>query len=489
MKHIVKNIATCIFALSLFLMFADVSSALTLQESYYLQTLYPKLPKNEASYPARLNVKFSISKMGVILKGPSQTVLKGTCGMNASINEDEMISILKQALSSVSSYKELENAVNDKNTVSSLTEKLKFTDEDIEEVLKNLRELVGLGDIPGLFNPISAPDIEALNGDLFHDYELINGAFEFGEQTGDIIDILAGQGDIVDFIKPDLLPSIQDLLYNGAKISWQEFLKDQQKWKDIATMYQAKQRLRQYYARVDELVRDFMSKNGNWTIRINDQQVVDSLYNFEVNAFAPYIWTADIELVKNDNSYGNINGVYQGRFNVKMDAELSSYDSNYHNLWAAAENKILDETGGAALGRPYWKAKSQAANQPSQELVVLDSEAYAVTLSLPAGVNRTIFELPVDVMTLNQKETVMVEDMQSSIEAADTNPMGYTVTHIRTIISDSRIGFWDKTLEFIQIHNLTGETYSSESPDEEDILGGLLEFRPYFEMTLVVDML
>ena len=159
------GLALCLLAVP-----ALPAQALPLQETYYLQTPYPNLPKSAASYPARL----------IVTLAETETVtLHGTCGMNVSLTEEEMLVLLKQALSAVPEYKELEDAAQDKHTQSQLTEKLKFTDEDVKEVMDNLLELIGMDDIPGMFNPIETPDIEALNGDLFHDYELVNGAFEF----------------------------------------------------------------------------------------------------------------------------------------------------------------------------------------------------------------------------------------------------------------------------------------------------------------------
>ena len=302
-----KQIKRLFSLLLLFVLAASLTlpaSALTLQESYYLQTLYPNLPKDSSSYPARL----------IVNTGNFNVTLHGTCGMNASLTEEQMLAILKQALGAISGYKELEDAAQDKHLQSQLTEKLKFTDEDVKEVMKNLLSLMGWDDIPDMLNPVSLPDIEAFNGNLFHDYELIEGAFEFGDTAEEIAGMLAGQGDLLDFIEPDMLPSIQDLLYNGAKISWEEFQKDKQKYKDIISLSQANERLRQYYARVDELVKKAQSESGAWAIRIYDQQVAEGKMNPLYDHTVPGIFTADIELVKDDGSFGNINGTYTGRF-------------------------------------------------------------------------------------------------------------------------------------------------------------------------------
>ena len=460
------------------------AQALSLQETYYLQILYPNLPKNASSYPARLMVAMP--------NGVSVT-LKGTCGMDASLTPEEMLAILKQALGAVKGYQELEDAAQDKHTQSQLTEKLKFTDEDVKEVMDNLLELIGMDDIPGMFNPIEMPDIEALNGDLFHDYELVNGAFEFGEQTGEIIDLLAGQGDLIDFVKPDLLPSIQDLLYNGAKISWEEFQKDQQKYKDIVTLYQAKQRLRTYYAKVDELVKNAQSENGSWAIRIYDQQVVDYKIMSLISApTIPLIVSADIELVKDDGSYGNIGGTYTGSFKVDADGDFFEIDTNYHNMIA----EELNSTAGASVltvgGGTAWSGTSTTVNRPSEMKFALESAQAAVSLALPAGVGRTIFELPLDATALDANYSYVI-DLVSEIQRRE--PDRGTTTWTYTMINEDD----GETYRYYSIQHQAhggcinaqyepGHAYSMYGQPMEETQPSA-DIRDHIQMTLVVDML
>ena len=99
MKQI-KRLFSLLLLLVLAASLALPASALTLQESYYLQTLYPNLPKDSSSYPARL----------IVNTGNFNVTLHGTCGMNASLTEEQMLAILKQALGAISGYKELEDA-------------------------------------------------------------------------------------------------------------------------------------------------------------------------------------------------------------------------------------------------------------------------------------------------------------------------------------------------------------------------------------------
>lgn len=471
-----KQIKRLFSLLLLFVLAASLTlpaSALTLQESYYLQTLYPNLPKDSSSYPARL----------IVNTGNFNVTLHGTCGMNASLTEEQMLAILKQALGAISGYKELEDAAQDKHLQSQLTEKLKFTDEDVKEVMKNLLSLMGWDDIPDMLNPVSLPDIEAFNGNLFHDYELIEGAFEFGDTAEEIAGMLAGQGDLLDFIEPDMLPSIQDLLYNGAKISWEEFQKDKQKYKDIISLSQANERLRQYYARVDELVKKAQSESGAWAIRIYDQQVAEGKMNPLYDHTVPGIFTADIELVKDDGSFGNINGTYTGRFKLSMDADLTDYDNRRHIIVADYMDKTQQKLSipGIPGGRTHWSGVSVQVNKPSESKLTLEGDGVSVTLSLPPGVNRTLFELPLDANALEQTECKNTEDIVFTMRGTHGDVV---YTTIWTDIKDDS-GF--------QYHHDYNEAVAPGVPpistENEESVTVSIDVRPYIRMTLVVDML
>ncbi len=463
-KRLLTFTLTLLMALTLC---AAPAHALTLQETYYLETLYPNRPKNAASYPARLIVNVN----------GSTATLNGTCGMDASLTEEEMLSILKHGLDAVSGYKELEDAAQDKNTVTSLTEKLKFSDEDMKEIMNNLLSLVGWDNIPGMLTPISAPKIDALNGDPFHDYETINGAVKFGDKVGDIVDILAGEGDLLDFLKPDMLPSVQEFLYNGAKVSWEQFQKDQQKYKDIAALYQAKSRLRQYYARVNQLVKDAQSEDGAWAIRIYDQQVIQAKYLPTYDQLVPQIWTADIELVKGDGSMGNVNGAYTGSFSLKMDTDLAEFDSRRHILFAEHMNKSQEQVAAGAI---HWSPASLQLNAPSENKVSFAGDGVSVTLTLPPGANRTLFELPLDATALEQTEYVNTCDYVMVIGGESISGV-YTITWTEISETDS---FYQSD------HNVVIDRNGHRVEGTNEDSGPLpTDMRPYIRMTLVVDML
>lgn len=298
---------------------------------------------------------------------------------------------------------------------------------------------------------------------------------------------------MIDFVKPDLLPSIQGLLYNGAKISWEEFQKDQQKYKDIATLYQAKQRLRTYYAKVDELVKNAQSENGAWAIRIYDQQVVNSKLagNYwgidaaMIDAAHPLIWTADIELVKDDGSFGNVNGTYAGGFTLKAEAVLEEFEQNFHHHRAAylnAEREANSLSSSVPDPDPmHYAGESQTINSPSEFRMTLEKADASVTLSLPAGVNRTIFELPLSATALEQTEFVNTWDMVTVVKA--TKKGAYA------ILTYTDIG--DTTTGYDSLHELHhDEVFGTRENPGNDTSGPITsDLRPHITITLVVDML
>ncbi len=456
------------------------TKSMSVQDNYYLTSLYPKAPKLSTSYPARL----------IVTSQNAQVTLNGTCGMDASLSKEDMLDILNQALDAVPEYKNLDAVIKEKETVENLTNKLHITDEDADEVFRNLLTIIGLEDIKGKLNPISVPSFEELNGNVFHDYETIDGFTSFGDNIKDIAEILLGKGDLLEFLKPDMLPTINSVLYNGAKVTWEEFKKDQEKYKDIVTISQAKARLRQYYNKIDSLTRDLQSKKGAWAIRILDQQIIETVYNpIYGDQLVPCSFTADIELVKESGDYTSIEGTYSGKFVLKEYTDLSDYDSKRHITYADYLNKaakngsniIKSISGHSTKDLPFIPV-SIRINSPSQSYFTLQGNDVSVQLALPQGTNRTFFELPLDATVLEQTEYVNTCDYVSIIKQENHIIKGtYTTTEIYETNSFYRN-------DHLLIKELVAPFEQLESNDDDS--GSLpADIRPYIKMELVVDML
>lgn len=68
---------------------------------------------------------------------------KGTLGINTGIDDETMLSILEDALSSVDGYEELQDAVDDKVLAEQSLEKLKVSQEDIDKMIENWQKILG----------------------------------------------------------------------------------------------------------------------------------------------------------------------------------------------------------------------------------------------------------------------------------------------------------------------------------------------------------
>lgn len=464
-----RMLALIILMAMLLLAIPAQAADLSPQERMYLSELYPAPPKNAASYPAKL----------LVSAGSVRAELHGTCGMDASLAPEDMLDILKQALTN-SKYQDLDAVITDKHSVESLTNKLDMSDKAADEVFNNLLTLVGWDDVLGKFTPISVPAFDELNGNLFHDYETVDGIKTFGEKVKDLWEILAGNGDLVKFLKPEMLPSIQQFLYNGAKITWEEFQKDQQKYRDIVTLSQANARLRAYYGRVDDLVRNAQSEKGAWAIRILDQQIVTGLYDPLYAQTVPYSFTADIELVKQGN-ISDIGGDYTGRFVLKQYTDLSEYDSKRHILYADYMNQNLEQNAPKVGGRSYlpFEPVSLRINKPAESYFTLAGENVSVKLTLPAGKSRTFFELPLDATALEQTEYVNVCDYVMVVKQEDKDvKVTFTITEFTETDSNYRNDQW------VCVTPSGTETYS-----KDDSASLPTDMRPYIQLTLTIDML
>lgn len=426
--------------------------ALSLQEQAWLSALRPKMPKVEGgtSYPAELIV--SVQKFTV--------TMKGTCALEGEVTDEQLIDILKQAASAVDEYKSPEDAVNDKRQVSDLKGKLKQGSGDINHILENWAKLAGVD----------------------KEYAILHGALpDYG--VGDVIGAAGGKLNI---------PGLSTIL-SVLQVSWDEYQRDQERWNDITSVINANARLRKYNEKINELLRDEMSKNMGWTIRIYDQQIKDTLYREAPAVTLPVICNADIELKKNDGEFGSVSGTYSGYFKFKSDVDMSDYDANFHRYLAdylngnmeAGATKFAGALGARAVAGLKYEPVSQTVNRPSESKYALGSDNVYLTLSLPEGVNRTVFELPIDTMALTQEEYVDIIDMVSVLKQ-ETDAV--LATHTWVDIEDSESGTYYMDNNGILKEKVPPYRVEEYSNPESGSLP-TRDIRPYISMTLVVNML
>lgn len=464
-RKIHKSIAFLLMLCMLLpLAFSTTVYAITNQEAYYLSVLRPSNIKNiNQSYPVKLIVNQAVWTG----KGEKQSMeFFGTCGVSAEISDEEMLAILKDALSSVGSYKELQDPVDDKVLIQQTLEKLKVSQEDIDKMIENWQKLLGIDNVVSLLSG-KVPDIAA--------NDAINAVIDGAQGNIPGLPGMPGIGNVID----------------GAFISYEQWQKDKAKWKSIADMYEAKQRLRTYNAAVQEKINEYFSEHGNWTVKINSQDWAELRFQFVDGN--KQIWTADIELTKNDGSYGNITGTYTGKFAFKMDTDLSGYDKNFGNYLfddIRTGGTVMTETKAELVLRDCWSSRKKLQNvewsgKPSEMSCVFEIPDCELNLALPAGTSRAFFEIPVDKEEIYMTEYNRNIDRTIYMYASDVGWSDEAEMNI-SMIDDQQN--YSGTYQF---HNhYTGETRTAsiDNPDwslynMEDIV----DYAP--DMVLIIDML
>lgn len=457
-RKIHKSIAFLLMLCMLLpLAFSTTVYAITNQEAYYLSVLRPSNIKNiNQSYPVKLIVNQAVWTG----KGEKQSMeFFGTCGVSAEISDEEMLAILKDALSSVGSYKELQDPVDDKVLIQQTLEKLKVSQEDIDKMIENWQKLLGIDNVVSLLSG-KVPDIAA--------NDAINAVIDGAQGNIPGLPGMPGIGNVID----------------GAFISYEQWQKDKAKWKSIADMYEAKQRLRTYNAAVQEKINEYFSEHGNWTVKINSQDWAD--LRFQGMSGNKQIWTADIELTKNDGSYGNITGTYTGRFAFKMDADLSSYDTDFGeyivsdinvpdgSISSTTEDMLNGDGDGWQL--VDWTGK---ISEMGCIFEILDCE---LNLALPAGTNRAFFEIPIS------KEEIYMTEYSRNIERT------LSIRRVHDIYSEEKIlniSMVDDVENYSGVYTKYAPwpvgTQTSNSGNPANIYNSIVDYAP--NMVLIIDML
>lgn len=423
------------------------STALSMQEQSWLKLLRPiTLPKvsEVTSYPVELRVQFPQF---------SPTTFEGTLSVKGQITDEQIMSALKSAVSAVSEYKSLDDAATDRSQVDKLTESLKFTKEDQDRIIHNWLSLLSWD----------------------KQYDLIRGKIPSFDSYDAASELIGKVSEAADELGLEIPGDDTGLILAGLMVSIKEYQHDQQKYKDIATLSQAKGRLRVFYDRVNELLRNENSKNMRWTIRILQQKTQDEIFDYAYDIKAPYLFTADIELVKQDGEYADFTGTYSGYFNLSLSADLSDYDKIFCQRVA---DQYTENAKKGQLNHTY-NAISTTINRPSESECYVKGEGVSVTLSMPYGTNRMKFELPLDATKMESKSKVLID--KSYTYGYSGKDMTETITHTR--IEDSETG-----TSHLWIHRVvTISGYSQSFAEEQEGTVGDMDVRPYLKMNLVID--
>ncbi|MCR5693409.1 MAG: hypothetical protein K6G89_00345 [Clostridia bacterium] len=433
------------------------ASSMGLQEQSWLSHLRPSsMPGTKArdSFPVELLISIPTQE---------EIKLKGTCSLEGKLTDDDILDAIKKAAASVEGYKSPENAVNDKLRIDQLKNKLSFSQEEQDRIVKNWLSLVGMDKVADL-----------LKGQLP----------SYGETDA--------VGVVVDLIKDGKLPDAgalvpfptnagafgQGLVINGVFLTYDQYKRDQEKYKDIVEFSNVRARFRQFTANLNYNIKEMTRNYTAWTIRIHDRVVKEQLYRGSPEIYAPYIYTADIVLVKKDKDIDSYVGTYKGEFKIDVDVSLEDYDRNFGKYLAESINKKLKEIPGPISDSMMWYVVSNNANRTSENKTTLEGKNVYVTLSDSLG---GVFEMKLDPTALDIAYNKVLHDIVSVIEQKSE---GATATTTWTEITDSEAG-----TAYHQDHNvvvdINGNRQESTNTDDDPYPND--DPRSIINLTLVVD--
>ncbi len=470
MKEVIKKslVIMLAFVIAVSVTPLSASAGLPNRDAYYLSVLRPKsVPRAKESYPVKLI--FSPP----MLYPPARLEFRGTCGVNAEITDDELLEILRASMSAVSEYRELQDPVDDRVLIQELTEKLKFSNEDMQEIIENWKKMLGVDELSDVLS-FKFPGYDGADG--------VTAALDLTETIIGVAGDYTYTHDVS--LKPNM-PGGAGTIINGIFISYEQYQKDLEKYQDIITLSKTKERLRAYYSEVGERIQESIAKKGSWTIKINSQDWADLTFNWIPGN--RQLWTADIDLKREyDGNLQSGMGTYTGRFELRVDTDLSVFDNTYDDDWVkwlnTVDKKTITPIQNAVLSIPpsgTWVAASNTG-QKSVARYAYEIPDCSLNLSLPAGVNRGFFEISISNTKVFLTEYTQQVDRTIVVIGRDT---GWTHTLTHQLIMDDNLTIASGHLDMV---NSSGESWPI---DNSETWNGVENLDRYMDMTLVIDML
>ena len=453
-----KKIISFILILLMFVPLIIPANSISLQEQSWLSHLRPaNLPKpnGKTSYPAELLVD---------IPNHTQVKLTGTCSFEGQLTDEDILAAIKQAAAEAG-YKSPENAVTDKLKIDELKNKLQFSKEDRERIIKNWLAMVGMDKVA----------------------DILKGEFPSYGGT-DAVGIVVGMissGELPGISSLNPIPTdfggfAQNIIINGTTQTIEQYQRDQQKWKDIVELSQARARYREFTASLNTIIKNKTKEKTAWTIRIQNQTVQEQLYRAAPEIHLPYIYTSDIVLVKKDGNFDSPKGVYEGEFKIDIDVSLEDYDKNFHKYLAESFNKKIRENVPVTTPEMFYNPKSQSVNRTSENKATLGKTGIYVEL----GKNSLggVYELELNAQALDILYQKVLHDFVAVIEKRTE---GGTETITWTEITDS-----ETKTSYQQTYNrvVTAAGEVLESTNTDDVPYPDTDVRTYITLTLTVDM-
>ncbi len=474
----IRRIITTLLAFCLLLAAVPATPVhgISMLEQTWLSWLAPGFddpPKNE-TYPAQL-----------IVYGPQFNFgFNGKCTLKGEITDEEKINVLKQACSAVDKYNTPEDACDDQRLADALTLKLSIKPEDTQRVIDNWVSILGMDKVVAIF------------GGKLPSYGAGDAISVGAEMLGNIAEIvLTPSGGTPDIGFGSLSPvplgfadMAQGIMINGMLVTWDEFWRDQQKWKDRVELLNTQARLRTYYDKVRRLMNELEKKNIKWKIEIEDQIVQSILYRQQPEIHVPCIAYADVDLTKEGggaNTYPM--GNYSGRIKFKTDLDLSDYDANFHRYLANALNngtmKAMQGIGAGQAQTVPFEAVSQTVQTMSENRYTIEGNNIPVTLVLPGNEPNGIIDEQIEVMLLDQTEYVQKKDMLSYLKQETKDVL---VTLYWAEMEDMEAGVYYNNTYGETVSKPTGQVIPYDNPESGSLPKP--DIRQYIQMRLILDL-
>ncbi len=485
-KHVFAKVCLCaVLCLSLLLssgIYTLPAGALTPKETMLLSRIKPQIPKTTTSHPASVQMQ---TQSGTI-------TFRGRVSKSAHIDDELMLSLMQQSLTA--GYKSLDDVVNDIDTTGSLRKKFDADSKDWKHIAQNLGKIFGVdttGDGWDLaqttldtFGPIPLPNLASLNpDDPAGASSTVLGAVKGAKTIWE-----AAKGDFS--IKPGM-PDALGIVLNGLSVTRDEYLRNQEKWKDLVDFLNAAARLRDFYASLDRMLDNEIRSQSLFRIDVDDMQIGKVKYDQYIEC--PVIYRCTCTMTKSDTSGYWLPGAYSGSFRLRLEVDGLTYDQEYDDNWAqlfndSRKNKNIKVpaapglSGYDNLNMVYVPVSN--VGTPTESYATYESASISVTVPDQASGGAAL-TCPIDALALTQSEYRHHIDRTISVKGTGGNG-GLKVEHYFEYINlqDDAVFFSQDTSRIVvSSGDMVLNDLSSSNPDNGSLM---TDMRPYMRLTLLI---
>lgn len=475
MNKAIKRILLCFLVLVILLsgvpsfsLNASAASELPLRDRMiYTKLFQGKSRSVKQNYPVRVTLSVA---------GSGPVTFSGHAGVDVNLSQPEIVKCLKEA-ANVGKYNDIEQVLDDYDLVKRLKYELDFTKEDYEQFKNDMKTLFGIkgvGDILQDCLTISPTLFNGLNSDNPVDQaQAVDGIVRTGFGMYDVIK--NGGGSF--FKKPSLIPSVNDIVVNGAKLTAEQYKRDKKKWDNRVEYYNTRRELEQYYSNAQNVIRSKMSEKAIWTVSVNDYAQQDVQYDTMLTC--PTTYVLQLNLNKTDDSlsfYGN----YVGDIRLQVIADTKDADAQYAQNWCDAinGNELPELTSTLNSVSHSGDRKSFRVISDDYSTSEFEADFGSDSFSLRVSGGEGLFTAPIDMNALELRDYKREINHSVHLEMPlDESRVDYYITDLVTKNYRSVHTDW-----YIIPAPVTGMSEGHIADDDEN--GD--DPRPYMKMTIEI---